>query len=222
MVESLACWGGHLGNSGQGCCFIASGSAASACRLVRVQFVQVIGCDLFTRRDFSEGINEDPAVGDDYARVRLTRMIDVLSAVAAPASVNGPFVIHITDALFARLVPSALSFSQWDPLAHVLSNLLVLVEGNAGETAFSVDSGFSNREPERKFRRTSLGHYGKLLSLASSISVGAQLLWLVVVKEDRAVGAVYELAGLGLLDLRARHGHVASRTAVVLNEGEGA
>src|SRR6266511_600986 len=45
---------------------------------------------------------------------------------------------------------------------------------------------------------------------------------LVFVKEDCAVGAVYELTGLGLLELRARNSHVACRTAPVLNGGEGA
>ncbi len=36
------------------------------------------------------------------------------------------------------------------------------------------------------------------------------------------MGAVYELTGPGLLELRARSGHVACRTAPVLNRSEGA
>src|SRR5260370_42559355 len=102
----------HLGNCRQDCCFLTSGRAASTPRLVEAEFVKVVCCDLFAGSDLSEGVNEDPLFRNDHVRVRLARMIDGLGAGAAPASVNGPFSINITDALFTRCAPSALSFNQ--------------------------------------------------------------------------------------------------------------
>jgi len=77
-------------------------------------------------------------------------MIDVLGAVAASASINGPIRIDITDALFANRAPSVLSFSQRNSFSHIFSDPLVLMEWNRGETSFSVYSGFPYRESERK------------------------------------------------------------------------
>jgi hypothetical protein len=77
-------------------------------------------------------------------------MIDILGAVAAPASINRPLRINITDALFTERAPSALSFSQGDSFSQVFSDLLVLLERNGGETAPSVDLGFGYCESERE------------------------------------------------------------------------
>src|SRR5512141_1775828 len=87
-------------------------------------------------------------------------MIDVLRAVAAPASVNGPLSVNITDALLARGASSALSFRQRDSFSLVLCDLLVLAEENCGETPFSVDFGSCDCESGRE----SLIHLGKRIS----------------------------------------------------------
>lgn len=78
-------------------------------------------------------------------------MVNVLCAVTAAASVNGPFTVDVAYALFARRASSALSFGEGDSFPHVLCNLLVPAEGDSGETSLSVDVRFCNPESVRKF-----------------------------------------------------------------------
>jgi hypothetical protein len=93
-------------------CFIASGRVAEARGLFGIQFVLVVGSDLFAGNNLSEGVDEDPLAGDDRIRVGLTRMIDVLGTVATSVAINGPFSVNIADTSLATGLPSPLSFSQ--------------------------------------------------------------------------------------------------------------
>lgn len=164
LVRRLVRLRGWRGNSRATFCFITSSRAASTRCLVGVQFVEIVRCDLFAGSDFSEGVNKDPLFKNNHGRVRLARMIDVLGAVAASASINGPIRIDITDALCANRAPSALSFSQRNSFSHIFSDPLVMMEWNRGETSFSVYSGFPYRESDLK----SLNYHGTLIPADSS------------------------------------------------------
>jgi hypothetical protein len=95
-------------------------------------------------------------------------MIDVLRAVAAPASVDGPLSVNIADAFLAGGASSSRSFRHRDSFADVLSDLLVLAEGDNGETPLPVDSGCCYCESGRE----SLVHLGKRISSLTSLLVG--------------------------------------------------
>lgn len=128
-----------LGNPHNACCFTASVRPAAALDLIGVQFIQVVCRDLFAWSYLSKSMDKDPPFQNDHVRVRLARVINVLGAIAAPAPVNRPFTVNITDAFITRRTPPALGFGQRNSFSHVLSDLLVLAEENCSETAFPVN-----------------------------------------------------------------------------------
>jgi hypothetical protein len=91
-------------------------------------------------------------------------VVDILSAITATTSVNGPFGVDIADTFLARRASSALGLSEGDPFSHVLSDLLVSAEVNGGETSLAVDAGLCDQESWRE----ALIHLRKLIPLFTS------------------------------------------------------
>jgi hypothetical protein len=57
-------------------------------------------------------VNEDPPFRNYYVSIRLAGMIDVPGCIAAPAPIDGPFEINITNTLVTKRTPTARSFNQ--------------------------------------------------------------------------------------------------------------
>ena len=73
-----------------------------------------------------------------HVRVRCTRMVDVMSSIAAATAVDAPDAVDITDAQF-HSVGTALRFGIRNPLARVFGDFASAGKMNAGKTAAAVD-----------------------------------------------------------------------------------
>jgi hypothetical protein len=57
-------------------------------------------------------VNEDPPFRNYYVSIRLAGMIDVPGCIAAPAPIDGPFEINVTNTLVTKRTPTARCFNQ--------------------------------------------------------------------------------------------------------------
>ena len=69
-------------------------------------------------------------------------MVDVLSAVAAKAAVNGPFSVDVADTLLSWRALPALSLGERDLFSYVFGDPLVLAETRNCETPVALNPGF--------------------------------------------------------------------------------
>jgi hypothetical protein len=69
-------------------------------------------------------------------------MVDVLSAVATKAAVNGPFFVDVADTLLSWRALPALSLGERDLFSDVFGDPLVRAETPGGETPVTVNPGF--------------------------------------------------------------------------------
>jgi len=119
--------------------------------LAKLQLVQVFRRDFFGGSYVSERVEKKPATGSDEIGVRFARMVDVLSAVATKAAVNGPFFVDVADTLLARCALPALGLSERDFFSDVFGDQLVPAEPRGGETSRTVDAGFCDPESRCEF-----------------------------------------------------------------------
>ena len=131
--------------------FHASGGLAAAGYLAELQFVQIFGSDFFSGSYVSQRVQKEPTVCDQQIGVGLARVIDVLSAVAAPAAINRPFSVDVADTFLARRALPERGLGERDSFADVFSDPLVPAEPGGGETSLTVDPGFCDPESRREF-----------------------------------------------------------------------
>ena len=115
---------------------------AAALGLIEFQFVQVLSGDFFGWSYVSERVQKEPPFRNDQIGVRITRMVNVLSTVAARAAINGPFFVDVADAFLARFALPELSFSERDFFADVFGDALVVAETGSREAPLAVNRGF--------------------------------------------------------------------------------
>lgn len=102
-----------------------------------MQCLFVVDRDLFAGFDVSQSEEENVIVDDLHERVRHARVIDVMRAVTAAASIETPVAIDFTDAQHLPM-RSAACFSVRDLLARVLGYLVAFLESDGGEATFTV------------------------------------------------------------------------------------
>ena len=76
-----------------------------------------------------------------HVGVRLTRMVDVMCAVAATGAVQTPAAVDVADPQDTAPACSLPRFEVRNPFAGVLSNLFSAWEVDGRETAFTADAG---------------------------------------------------------------------------------
>jgi len=112
--------------------------------------MKIVRRDFFSGRNIPERVQKETSVSYDDIRVRIARMVDVLGSIAAQAAINGPFKVDVRDTFLAWSALPALGLGKRDPLADVLSDLLILAEPRSGETALTINSGFCDLESGRE------------------------------------------------------------------------
>ena len=98
----------------------------------------VVDRDLFTWLDVAQGDEENVIVENLHESVRRARVVYVVSAIAATASVQAPATINLTDPQHFA-VRTAARFSVRDLLAGVIRDLVSSLERYGGEAASAVD-----------------------------------------------------------------------------------
>lgn len=78
-------------------------------------------------------------------------MVDVVRAVAAPAAVQTPAAVDVTDAQDATVLPAPGGFQIGNPLAGVLGNLPPAAETHGREAASTIDWRVGDRKSRREF-----------------------------------------------------------------------
>lgn len=76
---------------------------ADATLVVRMQCCFVVDRDLFSGFDVAQRSEENVVVNDLHEGVRITRVIDVMRAVAAATPIETPAIINFTDPQHASM-----------------------------------------------------------------------------------------------------------------------
>lgn len=97
----------------------------------------IVDRDLFAGLYVSQGEEEDVIVDDLHERVRHARVVDVMRAIPAAASVKTPTTVHFTNAEHLSM-RSSTRFGVRDLLSCVLRNLVTFFKSDGGEAAFTV------------------------------------------------------------------------------------
>ena len=98
----------------------------------------IIDGDFFTRIDVAQSKEHYVSKNRAHISIRLTRVVDVMRAVAAATTVDAPDAVNITDAQLGS-IGAALSFKIRNALARVFSNLASVRKENRRKAAFAVD-----------------------------------------------------------------------------------
>lgn len=97
----------------------------------------VIDRDLFAGRYIAHSYEEYVIVNNLHERIGHTRMVDVVSTIAAAAAVETPATIDLTDSQHFSM-RSATSLSVRNLLAGVLRDLVSFFERNRGVASLAV------------------------------------------------------------------------------------
>lgn len=101
----------------------------------------VVDGDFLAGPDITEGNEHNVAVENLHEGIRLARVIYVMRAVAAAATVEAPAIIDGTDAQFAARSPTV-RLGICDFLASVLGDLSSVLEGNNSKASLTFNRGF--------------------------------------------------------------------------------
>ena len=113
--------------------------AARTSLRIRMKSLLVVNRDLFARLNISQGKKQDVAIKRPHITVRLARVVDVMSSVAAACAVQAPASIDIADAQNATVARALLRFKIRYSFACVLGDLSAAFEKNGCETTAAVD-----------------------------------------------------------------------------------
>lgn len=102
-----------------------------------MQCCLIVDRNLFAGLNVSQGEEEDVVVDDLHEGVRNARVVDVMRAIPAAASVKTPPIIDFTNAQHLSM-RSSTRFGVGDLLAGVLRNLVTFFKGDGGEATFTV------------------------------------------------------------------------------------
>ena len=107
---------------------------------VGVERGDIVQGNLFAGQDVAQGIKLYVPVQDFHEAVWLAGMIDVVRAVAAPATVNAPVFVQSADAQDAAARGSAVGFSVRNSLTRVVRDFFTTRKQDGGKASLTVNT----------------------------------------------------------------------------------
>ena len=116
-----------------------------------MQCLLVVDGNLFPRIDITQSKEQHVPMDCAHIRIRCTRVIDVMRAIASAAAVDAPNAVDVANAQLSAM-RAALRFAIRNALARVFGYLAPVWKMDSRKAALAVDWRFSDRESGCKFQ----------------------------------------------------------------------